>query len=460
MKKSVTEVSPLMTRVSTYIAGALKRALPKEVAEKGKHHVLDTLAAMVSGSRLPPGEKAIAYVRTLGGAKEACVVATRLVTTASSAAFANGMFAHADETDDSHHPSNMHPGCAMVPAALAMAEREGRDGVSMLRAVVLAYDIGCRITKSLHPAAFRAAGHSNHSFGNLFGASAASAALAGFNATQVRHLLSYTSQQASGIRTFERDSEHMLKAFAFGGMTARNGVATAIMVACGFTGVEDEFTGGRNRNFFSAYSPNPNPEEMLHGLGATYEIMNTNIKKWSVGSPMQAALESLFILMEQHKLTADDIDKLVVRTPEDERQIVNDSKIPDINMQHLLTIALLDGKLTFESSHNIPRMTSRKVVELKRRIELVGSDELTAARPPRQCTIEITTRDGRQLKHHTVSVKGTVANPMTRAELADKSLDLMAPILGKRRTLSLIDAVWNLEKVKNVRSLRALLSAS
>ena len=124
-----------MTRVSTYIAGALKRALPKEVAEKGKHHVLDTLAAMVSGSRLPPGEKAIAYVRTLGGAKEACVVATRLVTTASSAAFANGMFAHADETDDSHHPSNMHPGCAMVPAALAMAEREGRDGVSMPRAV-------------------------------------------------------------------------------------------------------------------------------------------------------------------------------------------------------------------------------------------------------------------------------------------------------------------------------------
>ena len=71
-----------------------------------------------------------------------------------------------------------------------------------------------------------------------------------------------------------------------------------------------------------------------------------------------------------------------------------------------------------------------------------------------------TLRDGRQLKHHTVSVKGTVANPMTRAELADKSLDLMAPILGKRRTLSLIDAVWNLEKVKNVRSLRALLSAS
>ena len=111
--KTEAEISPLMRQVAEYIAGALKRPLPQEVAEKTKHHVLDTIAAMVSGSRLLPGKKAIAYVKTLGGAKEACVIGSRLITTAQHAALANGMLGHADETDDSHAPSLCHPGCAI-----------------------------------------------------------------------------------------------------------------------------------------------------------------------------------------------------------------------------------------------------------------------------------------------------------------------------------------------------------
>ena len=126
-----------MSRLSAYIAAALRRPLPPAVVEKTKHHVLDTLAAMVSGSRLAPGKKAIAYVKTLGGIKEACVVGSNIVTTAVNAALANGMLAHADETDDSHAPSLTHPGCGIVPAALAMAERERQNGVAFLRAVAL-----------------------------------------------------------------------------------------------------------------------------------------------------------------------------------------------------------------------------------------------------------------------------------------------------------------------------------
>ncbi|HEX6267776.1 MAG TPA: MmgE/PrpD family protein, partial [Burkholderiales bacterium] len=117
-----------MRQLSAYIAQALRRPLPAAVAEKTKHHVLDTIAAMLSGSRLPPGRKAISFVRTLGGAKQACVIGSRIVTAASNAALANGMLAHADETDDSHAPSLTHPGCGIVPAALAMAEREKRNG--------------------------------------------------------------------------------------------------------------------------------------------------------------------------------------------------------------------------------------------------------------------------------------------------------------------------------------------
>ena len=127
-------VSPVMERLSAYIAGALRRPLPPEVVEKAKHHLLDTVAAMVSGARLPPGRKAIAFARSRGGPREACVAAGGFLAGAENAALANGMLAHADETDDSHAPSLTHPGCGIVPAALAMAEREGRDGRSLLRA--------------------------------------------------------------------------------------------------------------------------------------------------------------------------------------------------------------------------------------------------------------------------------------------------------------------------------------
>ena len=89
-----------MDKLSAYIAAALRTPLPSEVVEKTKHHILDTIAAMVSGSRLAPGKKAIGYVKNLGGVKEACVIGSRIINTAVNAALANGMLAHADETDE------------------------------------------------------------------------------------------------------------------------------------------------------------------------------------------------------------------------------------------------------------------------------------------------------------------------------------------------------------------------
>ncbi|MDP1718508.1 MAG: MmgE/PrpD family protein, partial [Burkholderiales bacterium] len=155
------------------MAGASRSKLPRAVADKTKHHIMDTLAAMVSGSRLAPGAMAISYARRLGGVKEACIAGTRFVTSSANAALANAMMAHADETDDSHQLAFYHPGCAVVPAALAVAERESSNGSALLSAVALGYDIGCRVNFALGAMRFHLAGHSTHSFGALFGAAAA-----------------------------------------------------------------------------------------------------------------------------------------------------------------------------------------------------------------------------------------------------------------------------------------------
>jgi len=456
-KKTPPVISPVMQQLSAYIASALRKPLPPAVTEKTKHHVLDTLAAMVSGSRLLPGKTAISYVKTLGGAKEASVIGTRCVTTAINAALANGMLGHADETDDSHAPSLCHPGCAIVPAALAMAEREQRNGTALLRAVALGYDVGCRVNLSLNAYEFREDGHSTHSFGPMFGAAAAAGALAGLNAARTRHLLSYTAQQASGVSCWMRDEEHIEKAFDFGGMPARNGVTAATMVAHGFTGVDDAFSG--ERNFFVAYGRAPNPTELTRELGSTYEIMNTNIKRWSVGSPIQAPLDALLDLMREHRFKAGDVERLVVRVAHQGANTVNNRTMPDICMQHMCAVMLLDGTATFKSSHDVRRMQNRKVLEMRGRIELYGDDALTQAMPSRQGIVEIKLRDGRELRLHTKAVRGTSDNPMTRAEVDTKSYDLMAPILGKARARKLCDAVWNIEKLADARKLRPLLQA-
>ena len=441
----------MIEALASYIAQAPRRKLPEAVVEKTKHHVLDTIAAMVSGSKLLPGRKAISFIKTRGGVKEASVVGGFL-TTAENAALANGMLAHADETDDSHAPSLTHPGCGIVPAALAVAERESSNGEALLRAVALGYDIGCRLTMSLNAYEFREDGHSTHSFGPMFGAAVAAGSLLRLNEKQTRYLLSYTAQQASGISCWMRDEEHIEKAFDFGGMPARNGVAAAAMVGHGFTGVEDAFSG--ERSFFVAYGRDPKPEKLVEGLGEVYEIMNTNIKRWSVGSPIQAPLDALSLLLP---FKADDVERIIVRVAHQGANTTNNRDMPDICMQHLCAVMVLDGTVSFKSSHDEKRMKNPKVLALRKKVELLGDDALTKAMPSRQGIVEVFLRGERKLRHHMTAVRGTAENPMTRAEVDAKSYDLVAPVLGRDRARKLCDAIWNLDRLKDVRSLRPLL---
>src|SRR4051794_37843048 len=438
--------------LSDYIAGALARPLPDAVAEKVRHHVLDTLAAMVSGSRLRPGVMAIGYAASLGGVAEASVVGASLRTSAVNAALANGMLAHADETDDSHAPSRTHPGCAVIPAALAVAERMHATGEQFLRAVVLGYDVGARLNYALGVEAFAAASRSTHSFGGGFGAGAAAGALLGLDALQVRHLFSYCAQQASGVGCNVRDQDHIEKAFDFGGMPARNGVAAATIVAHGFTGVDDVFSG--ERNFFAAYAPEPDPAKLAEALGERFEILDTNIKKWSVGSPAQSALDALSHLMESAKPAARDIAAIRVHLPTRSARTVDNAPMPDVNVQHLLALLLVDGSLTFDSVHDHARMDDPAVLAVRRKIELVPSEELMTARPRRQAIVEIDLRDGRRLSHRTRAVRGTADNPMTRGEVEAKALDLMAAVVGSDRGKKLVEACRTIEYVQDMCELR------
>ncbi len=187
-------VSPVMAKLSAYMSEAGDRALPDEVVEKAKHHILDTFAAMISGSDLPPARAAFQYARDFTADKTATIVASKMTSSPPEAAFVNGMLAHSDETDDSNEFSQSHPGCSVVPATLAAGEKFGVDGTRFLRAVTLGYDIGPRMTMSFGAINFRNTSHkSTHAIAGIFGSAAAAGCAASLSAQQMRWLLDYTA---------------------------------------------------------------------------------------------------------------------------------------------------------------------------------------------------------------------------------------------------------------------------
>jgi len=278
-----------MASLSTYMAAAKDRALPPQVVEKTKHHILDTIAAMVSGSELPPGTVALALARSQAGRPVSTVVGSHILTGPIDAALVNGVLAHSDETDDSHGPSQSHPGAAIVPAALALGEDLAATGERFLRAVTLGYDIGPRMTMALGGVTFRAESRrSTHAYAGTVGAAAAEGCVAGLTAPQMRWLLDYATQQASGYAVWGRDTDHIEKGFVFGGMPARNGVTAALVVSAGWNGVDDVLSGADN--FFQVNAPKGDPTVLVRELGERFEIVNTDIKKWTVGTPIQGAV--------------------------------------------------------------------------------------------------------------------------------------------------------------------------
>jgi 2-methylcitrate dehydratase PrpD len=187
--------------------------------------------------------------------------------------------------------------------------------------------------------------------------------------------------------------------------------------------------------------------------------LRTNIKRWSVGSPIQAPLDSLHELIRAHNLAAADIEKVTVRVSTQGADTTDNRDMPDICMQHMCAVMLLDGIVTFESAHDLKRMKHPAVLAVRRRVGLVRDAELQKLIPERHGIVELELKDGRRLTHHTKAVRGTAKNPMSRAEVDEKCYHLMAPILGTKRSRALCDAVWRLHAVKDVRRLRPLLTA-
>jgi 2-methylcitrate dehydratase PrpD len=364
--------------------------------------------------------------------------------------------AHSDETDDSHNASRSHPGCSVVPAALAAGEEFGIDGARLLRAVTLGYDIGPRVVMAMGGAAFSyESSLATHSIAGTFGAAAAACCAAGLDARQMRWALDYTAQQSSGIVAWRRDTDHIEKAFVFAGMPARNGVTSALLVQTGWNGVDDIFSGADN--FFQAYAPKAQPGLLVEKLGERYEIAETDIKKWTVGSPIQAPLDAIEAIRLKRPFEADQVQRVTVRLAPSVGAVVDNRDIPDICLQHMVAVMLLDKTVSFHAAHDKPRMQDPLALRQRAKVNLVRDEDLAKLLPVRVAIVEIDLVDGSHLSERVSAVRGTPRNPMSRTEVIDKARDLIAPVLGREAAEHLIETVLSIETMPDIRQLRPLL---
>ena len=452
-KKSI---GPEMEVLSNYMAEAASKPLPGDVVEHTKHHLMDTLSAIISGSKLLPGKAAFQYINLHAAKGKRTVIASNMLVGAMDAALANGVMGHADETDDSHGRSRSHPGCAVVPSAFAAAEEFNANGMRFLRSIALGYDVGTRLLMSMGGPQFSYHSHkSSHSIAGTFGAAASAACLADLNAEQMRWVLDYTAQQSSGIAAWGRDTDHIEKAFVFGGMPARNGVTSALLVQSGWNGIDDVFSGADN--FFMAYAPEANKELLIEKLGERFEITQTDIKKWTVGSPIQGPLDAIEIIGRRHALNANQIEKIVVRLEPSVAKVVDNREMPDICLQYMVAVMVLDKTASFKAAHDIERMRNPEVLDMRSKVQLISDDQLSQFLPVRVAVVEITLVGGEKLTERVEAVRGTPRNPMTKSEVVDKCMDLIVPILGLEKSRKLITTVYSIENLASVQQLAPLL---
>jgi 2-methylcitrate dehydratase PrpD len=422
-------------RVAEYVARIAYGDLPLEVVRKAKLHILDSLGAMVMGNPMEIGRAIVQFGKGGVSRPESSVIGADYKTDAVTAALVNGTLCHADEVDDTNYAIPMHLGCASVPAALAVGEREAASGAEFVNAVVLGYDIAARLVASLDLVESRRRGHTQMGIGACFGSVAVACKLLRLDAQCVISALGMAGQQASGTYAFFHEPRHMAKALEFG-IGARNGVTAALLAQLGIQGAPEVFEGPGN--VLSAFAGEKSePQRMTERLGDYHHVSDAHIKKYPVGMPIQAPLEALSQLIERHRINASRIVRITVRMAESMAWVVRNRAIENISIETVLAKAACAND-------------KEAAARFKERIAIVGDE---SQKNVRLATVEIETADGEK-RAMTLEAKDI---PFPPEAIEEKFLGLASPVLGADQSNHVVECVRSLDQLPDIRQLGDLL---
>ena len=299
--------------LSGFAAGITLGAVPPAVAARAGFLVLDLVGNIVRARHDAESTTSfINAVRAMGmAAGNSGVFGDACRYTPAGAAFLNGALAHSLDFDDTHAAGSLHPGAAVIPAALAAGEMAGAHGADVLAAIIAGYEVTCRVALALPAGEHYDRGYHPTATCGAFGAAAAAARVFGLDADGVSDALGTVLSQAAGSLQFLANGA-WTKRFQVG-WAALNGLMAATLVREGFKGAAEALEG--KHGFLRAYAPNPTPERALQDLGTEWELMNTAVKPYPSCRYGHAGIDAALALRAAHDLRPAEITSVRLGLP-------------------------------------------------------------------------------------------------------------------------------------------------
>jgi 2-methylcitrate dehydratase PrpD len=441
-----------------YIVESQIAKIPDDTLELAKRHILDTLAATIACLDLDAAVLSRRFVLNhSAGLNTAPILGTGKRCALLDAIFASAMCAHAAEINDFFPAGYVQPGGPVVSSALCLGETRGVTGEELLRSAIVGYEISCRMPMAIGLKNLQRTGLASHSVGPIWGCAAAVASMVRLPPSKMKHVFSYCTQQTSGSWQWLRDVDHIEKAFTFSGMPARRGTEAVLFVEAGFTGVGDPFKGDPGFLTREAFSKADfRSDRLVKDLGLKFILPLVGFKKYPSGGPTQPSVEAMLRMLP--RIDRSRVCKVHIEMPGNFSVHV-DAAMPALNLPYLMAILLLDGKLDFLAAQSRERMLNdAKVTEIIKKVTV--SHDPDQEREPRveSARVTLTFNDATQEKEFVDHVKGFPAHPMDHNDVEEKAMGLIAPRLGASRARELINAVWSLEKIKEVKKIVELMA--
>lgn len=454
--------SPITDAVVEFILGTEAAQIPEDVKVISRRCFVDGAGLMVAGSTDHSGRIVQAYAKEIGGEPEARIIGTDMTVPAHTAAFANGVAAHAMDYDDtqlSSYPDRIyglmtHPTSPVLAASLAMAELLGSTGEELLTAFMIGFEVECKVAECIKPEHYIKGFHSTGTIGAI-GAAAASAKLLGLDEAQLRFCLGIVCSESAGLRA---NFGTMTKPF-HSGRAAENGVVAARLAAGGFTSDPGIFDG--EWGFMQIMGGGCDPEYLVGELGDPWSAVDpgVSIKPYPSGSLSHPSMDAMRDLILEHDIKPEQVKQVRLGTTTrvlqplryDNPQNELEAKF---SMKYSLGILLLNGGKGGIAQYRDEVVESPEVKAMLEKVEPFMDEEIEAMGYDlirSKLTIEM--EDGTVHEKFSDTSRGTPKRPMDREELYEKFTECCGLVYEKNQIARAEAILYKVDTLDGVYSL-------
>jgi 2-methylcitrate dehydratase PrpD len=433
-------------------------------AVRGRTHelLLDLLGVALAGSRLPSSSAAARAALALGGrGGGASVIGGQSQTSAAWAALANGTAAHAVELDDVTTESSLHPGVAVIPAALALAEDLGASPIAMLEAIVAGYEVTMRVGNALNPASAYARGFHPTGVAGIFGATMAAARLLELTVEQTTNALGVAGTLASGSLEYLADGAWTKRLNP--GWAGHAGITAAYLARADFNGPATVFEG--RLGVLHAFSDAPYPDRLLSDLAGPLQVMRVSIKPYACCRYNHGLIDCVFQLVDAHHFTPHEVASirlgvlsggaLLVADPIEQKRAPTSVVDAQFSAPYAAAVALTYGSGGIDA-YTPDKIQDPTVRDLMAHTECYRDASLDAGYPAQwPAAVQISLKDGRMLSTRVEFATGEPENPVARPALLEKFVGLASGLVSNPNDLA--RRILSIESETDVRALAAAL---